>query len=131
MTGYYVCGRLRGHKRAGPSTWSPTLTQAEDTATYMREHGGWSLESVLIIPDRDNSDLGEVYHETPTVEALMDNFETRAALYDEEVEGAWSTLRRHKLARLDLGDAATFAVSEVIRKMEEEIAWLKHQNGLD
>ena len=130
MTGYNICGRLQGYRRTGPVTWAPTLTLAEDAAATMKKcwHG---LDSVIITPDNDYSDLGEVYHETPAVEAQMEDFETRAALYNEEVEGAWSTLRRHELARLDLGDAATFAVAEVIRKMEEEIAWLKHQNGLD
>ena len=130
MTGYNVLGRLQGYRRTGPVTWAATLTLAEAAAATMKKC--WrGLDSVIIVPDRDDSDLGEVYHETPAMEALMEDFETRAALFNEEVESAWSTLRRHELARLDLGDAATFAVAEVLRKMEEEIAWLKHQNGLD
>ena len=129
MTGYYIRGRLRDHKKVGPMTWAPTHTIAKQQVERMVRLP--NVEKVIIIADNDSSDIGEVYHETPAVEALMDDFDTRAALYDEEVEGAWSTLRRHKLARLDLGDAATFAVAEVLRKLEEEIAWLKHQNGLD
>ena len=129
MTGYYVQALIHGSKDVGPMTWAPTVTLAEKYAETLGLRR--DVEQVIIFEDSDLSDLGEVYHETSTVEAQMEDFATRAAGYDKEVESAWSTLRRHKLDHHDLGDAAVFAVAEVIRKMEEEIVWLNHREGLD
>ena len=126
MTGYYITGYADDWKHAVLSTWAPTQTMAENYAATISHQKG--VTDVVITADSDLSDLGEVYHETSTVEAQMDDFETRAAAFDKEVESAWSTLRRHKLARLNFGDAEVFAVAEVIRKLEVDIDWLRHDD---
>ena len=130
MTGYYITGWDKRHKHAVLSTWAPTHSQAEKYAASISHKAG--VENVMILPDRDLSDLGEVYHETPTVEAQMDDFDTRAAALDKEVEGAHHILARHRLDRYgDIGDALSLAVAEVIRKLEAEVVWAKHESGLD
>ena len=127
MTGYYIQGYAEDIKHAILSTWAPTHSLAENYAETISHQKG--VTNVVIISDSDLSDLGVVYHETSTVEAQMEDFDTRAAAFDKEVESAWSTLRRHRLARLNFGDAEVFAVADVIRKLEVEIDWLKHDNA--